>query len=287
MSRQTMVGIVCAALSATAVAGCGGDDDPACTTELRPGGGAADVRSQLPLLPVGVTWQWQIDGELETDLDVSVYDVDLFDASSADIETLRNAGRVVICYFSAGSWEEWRDDADAFDEAVIGRPLEGWPGERYLDHRDAGVRALMQARLDLAVSRSCDGVEPDNVDTHDADTGFDLTRADQLDYNRFLAAEAHQRGLSIGLKNAPDLVDDLVDDFDWALVEECVRYDECDAYRPFIDAGKAVLNAEYIDDACDTSDAIARYCDDPQRDGFSTLVKQWDLLAWGVSCAGR
>lgn len=279
--------LVCAAVWAVLTPGCGGDDEPACSNELRPGGGSADVRSQLPLLPPGVTWQWQIDGDLETDLDVTVYDVDLFDTAASDIAALRDAGRIVICYFSAGSWEEWRDDADAFDEAVIGEPLEDWPGERYLDHRDAGVRQLMQARLDLAVSRGCDGVEPDNVDTWDSRTGFDITRADQLAYNRFLAAEAHLRGLSVGLKNAPDLVDDLVDAFDWSLVEECVRYDECDAYRPFIEAGKAVLNAEYIDDECDTSSAIARFCDDPQREGFSTLVKQWDLLAWGVSCDAR
>lgn len=280
-------GALVGVLVSVAGVGCGGDDEPDCTADLRPAGGAMDVRAGLPALPVGVTWQWQIDGDVETELDVSVYDVDLFEVDDADIAALRDSGRVVICYLSVGSWEEWRPDAASFAADVIGKPLDGWPGERYLDHRDATVRAIIRARFELAVERGCDGVEPDNVDTWDADSGFDLTRDDQLDFNRFLAETAHELGLSVGLKNAPDLVDELVDVFDWSLVEECVRYDECDAYRPFIDAGKAVLHAEYLDDACDDASAIATLCDDPQRDGFSTLVKQWDLLAWGVTCDAR
>lgn len=36
--------------------------------------------------------------------------------------------------------------------------------------------------------------------------GFPLTANDQLDYNRFLAYEAHSRNLSVGLKNDLDQV---------------------------------------------------------------------------------
>ena len=45
----------------------------------------------------------------------------------------------------------------------------------------------MAARLDLAVSRQCDGVEPDNMDGYMNDSGFDMTGAHQLAYNRWLA----------------------------------------------------------------------------------------------------
>ena len=68
---------------------------------------------------------------------------------------------------------------------------------------------MIASRLDIAAARGCDGVEPDNVDGYDNDSGFELTRADQIDFNRFLATEAHQRGLSVGLKNALDLVEEL------------------------------------------------------------------------------
>lgn len=42
----------------------------------------------------------------------------------------------------------------------------------------------MQARLDLAVQKGCDGVEPDNVDGYQNNSGFPLTAQDQLAYNR-------------------------------------------------------------------------------------------------------
>jgi hypothetical protein len=97
----------------------------------------------------------------------------------------------------------------------------------------------MELRLDLAVEKRCDGVEPDNVDAYDGnDPGFPLTYEDQIDYNTFLAAEAHSRGLSVGLKNDLAQVEDLLDLFDWALNEECFQWDECGDLQPFIDPGQ-------------------------------------------------
>jgi len=197
---------------------------------------------------------------------------------------LRADGRKIICYFSAGSREDWREDASAFDPADIGRPLDGWPGENWLDIRSPRVRVIMEARLDRAAARGCDAVEPDNVDAYANDSGFPLTRQDQLDYNRFLANAAHARGLSVGLKNAVDLIADLQPDFDWALNEECLAYEECTAYAPFLNAQKAVFHVEYVDAAADGPARLAQVCADPSRQGFSTLVKLWDLDAWRLSC---
>lgn len=232
----------------------------------------------------GTSWQWQLTETIDTSVDVDVYDIDLFDAPQAVIDTLHADGRRVICYFSAGSYEEWRDDADDFPVPAIGDPLDGWPGEAWVDHRDAGVRAIMQARLDLAVDKACDAVEPDNVDGFTNQTGFDLSADDQLDYNRFLATEAHARGLSIGLKNDVDQVDDLVDAFDWALNEECVSYDECETTSPFIDQGKAVFHVEYVDDPADGQALADTVCPQTTALGFSTLIKEWDLTAWRIAC---
>ncbi len=233
---------------------------------------------------VGTTWQWQLTGEIDTSLDVQVYDIDLFDAPQATIDALHADGRIVICYFSAGSYEEWRDDADAFPPAAIGEPLDGWPGEAWVDHRDEGVRAVMQARLDLAVDKACDAVEPDNVDGYTNATGFDLAGEDQLDYNRWLAEQAHGRGLSVGLKNDVDQVDDLVDAFDWALNEECVAYEECETTSPFIDAGKAVFHVEYVDETADGEALAGDICPQTAPLGFSSLVKEWDLGPWRLAC---
>ena len=66
------------------------------------------------------TWQWQLTDEIDTSIDVAMYDVDLFDVPQAVVDSLHAEGRVVVCYFSAGSWERWRPDADDFPDAVLG-----------------------------------------------------------------------------------------------------------------------------------------------------------------------
>lgn len=225
------------------------------------------------------SWQWQLTGTIDTSIDAAMYDIDLFDAPQATIDSLHSDGRIVICYFSAGSFEDFRPDASSFPMSARGNALEGWPGEFWLDTRDATVRQIMQARLDLAVTKHCDGVEPDNVDGYANDSGFPLTAQTQLDYNRFIASEAHARGLSVGLKNDLDQVPDLVGDFDWALNEECVQYDECGALAPFIAVSKAVFHVEYGDAAL--ADTV---CPMTQPLDFSTLIKNLDLDAFRVAC---
>ncbi|MBV1857681.1 MAG: endo alpha-1,4 polygalactosaminidase, partial [Nannocystaceae bacterium] len=129
-----------------------------------------------------------------------------------------------------------------------------------------------------------DAVEPDNVDGYTNPTGFDLTADDQLDYNRWLATAAHDRGLSVGLKNDVDQVEALVDEFDWALNEECVTYEECETTSPFIEQGKAVFHVEYVDDTADGPALVDTVCPQTSALGFSTLIKEWDLTAWRLAC---
>jgi hypothetical protein len=245
-------------------------------------GGSDDNRYQPP---AGVSWQWQLSGTVNPAHDARIYDIDLFDTSPELIRALQAEGRRVICYFSAGSYENWRADADQFPQEVLGSSLEGWPGERWLDIRSAEVAAIMQARLDLAAEKGCDGVEPDNVDGYANDSGFDLGYGDQLAYNRLLATEAHARGLAIGLKNDLDQVDDLVDDFDFAVNEQCFQYGECDLLTPFIDQGKAVLQAEYQQVYVDDPAAREALCRDARARQFSTLILPVDLDdAFRLSC---
>lgn len=231
--------------------------------------------------PVDATWQWQLqpdgNGEINTTYAVDVYDLDLFEASAALIAELQGSGRRVICYFSAGTFEDFRPDAGQFAAADLGSTLEDFADERWLDIRSENVRRILQARLDLAVERGCDCVEPDNVDAYANDSGFPLTAEDQLDFNRFIADEAHARGLCVGLKNDLDQIAQLVGYFDFAVNEQCHEYDECDALRPFIDAGKPVFSAEYADEFVNDPARRAEICADAQALGLQTLVLPLDL----------
>lgn len=225
----------------------------------------------------GTSWQWQLSGSIDTSIDVEMYDIDLFDAPQAVIDELKAAGRVVICYFSAGSWEDWRPDAADFPAATQGRS-NGWPGERWLDVRQLDALApVMTQRLDLAVSKGCDGVEPDNVDGYANNTGFPLSSSDQLAFNRWLADRAHARGLSIGLKNDLDQIEELEPWFDWALNEQCFEFNECDLLLPFVRANKAVFGVEYKGNPAD-------YCPRANALDYDWLVKDLDLGAPRQSC---
>lgn len=236
----------------------------------------------VPAIPNGVTWQWQITEAVDTSVDVAVYDVDLFDLTPAVERTLHGDGRIVVCYFSAGSYEPWRPDADQFPPTSVGRPLDGWPDERWVDHTDPVVRDIMVARLDLAVERGCDGVEPDNITAYNNNSGFGLSATEQLDFDRFLADAAHTRGLAIAMKNDVEQVPLLVDWFDFAVNEECADFDECSTLAPFVDQGKAVLHAEYVDQWSDASDRAAEVCG--VEPGLSTIIKEWDLGPLLLAC---
>jgi hypothetical protein len=216
----------------------------------------------------GTRWHYQLSRAFDVKKDlksgVQIYVIDLFDNPKSTVDALKKKGARVVCYFSAGSWEDWRPDAKKFAKAVLGKALDGWPGEKWLDVRAASLRPLMQARLDLCREKGFDGADLDNVDGYTQNSGFKISASQQLAYNRFLAAEAHARGLAVGLKNDVDQVEALVKDFDFAINEECFQYQECKKLLPFIEQGKAVFHMEY---GLKTS----KFCAQAKAYGFSSV----------------
>lgn len=260
------------ALAVTATGAGGLSSQATFTVSASPGPGG-EIWSPAP----GTSWQWQLTTPVDTSVTADVYDIDLFDNDASVVADLHAAGRAVVCYMSAGSYEDWRSDAGLFPASVLGSN-NGWPGEKWLDIRQIDVLApIMEARLDLCQEKGFDAVEPDNIDGYTNRTGFPLTAADQLAYNRWLADAAHERGLGIALKNDVDQVDELVGDFDFAINEECFRYNECLAVVPFILAGKAVLHVEY-------NQLTTIFCPVTTLLGFSSMKKQLDLDAWLEPC---
>ena len=70
----------------------------------------------------GVTWQWQLQGTVDTTIDAELYEIDL-DVEQKVIDSLHQDGRKVIAYFSAGSAENWRSDYGLFNVADLGEHL--------------------------------------------------------------------------------------------------------------------------------------------------------------------
>jgi hypothetical protein len=228
----------------------------------------------------GTSWQWQLTGNLDTTFDVTVYDIDLFETTPAQIDALHAAGRKVVCYFDT-AYEPGRPDSAAL-APYEGNPVDGWPGQFWLDIRQKPVVDVQLARIALAAQKHCDGIEADDVDSRSNNPGFPITTADQEGFIRTLAAEAHARGLAYGLKNDLDEIADLVSISDFAINEECFQYTECDLLAPFVSAQKAVFQVEYTDGNLATKGAT--FCDSANAQNFDSLVKHLDLDAPRFSC---
>ncbi|WP_165962871.1 endo alpha-1,4 polygalactosaminidase [Occultella glacieicola] len=251
-------------------------------------GGAGDPDRWSPEAgPTVPSWQIVLAAEPGAELaeldGVDVYDLDGADTAPDRVAALAATGAHTICYVNAGAWEDWRDDADEFPTEVIGAAYPGWDGERFLDIRRLEVLApLMEARLDGCAAAGFDAVDPDNIDSYDTATGFDLTRADAVAYALWWASAAHERGLAVGQKNAPDLTEDLVGEFDFAVTEDCAADGWCADVSGYLDAGRPVFAIEYTD-RTDT-DAFHGYCSDPALAGFSLVLKNRDLDEWRAGC---
>jgi len=230
----------------------------------------------------GVSWQWQLGGsKVDTSYNADVYDIDGFDNSKATVDRLHGRGSRVVCYVSVGSWENWRPDKGRFPKKVLGNKYYGWPGEKWLDIRRIDlIGPIMESRIDMCAAKGFDAIEPDNMDGYTNKTGFPLTYTDQLRYNRWLADEAHERGLSIAMKNDEAQVEDLLPYYDFAITEDCFDGRWCGKMSPFVEQNKAVLAAEYTD----TGITRQKFCPRAEDLGFNAMLKKRNLGPWRRAC---
>lgn len=212
-----------------------------------------------------------------------VYDIDGEYNSAETVAYLHARGKKVICYFDAGVYETYRQDAHKFQELspqIWGNADEGWNDSFWLDIRRVDeLEPIMKARMQECKDKGFDAIEPDEIDGWENDTGFPLTYQDQLNYNKALARWAHEIGMSIGQKGDIIQTRDLVDDFDWTLNEECFQYRECtNPYDPnldeivpglqlYVQRNKAVFVAEY---KAFTSTRWASICATSANERFNT-----------------
>lgn len=97
--------------------------------------------------------------------DAPVWDIDLFDNPASTVSILQAAGKTVICYFSAGTAEDWRDDYKSFASADLGKVLPEWPNERWIRTGSQSIRNIMAKRIKIAADKGCDAIDPDNTGT--------------------------------------------------------------------------------------------------------------------------
>jgi hypothetical protein len=219
-------------------------------------------------------WDIQFAEPFALDRDVAVMDLDVDALPEGTFETLTARGVKVLCYVSVGTAETYRDDWGTFPKVLIGKNWPEWPDEYYLDIRRLDVLLpIMQARFARCAAAGANGIEPDNQDLQWADSGFDISADDTVAYMRALADLAHGMGLTIGQKNNPDVVPDLVGVLDFIVTEDCHHDGWCDQVTPYIAAGKPVYAIEYTDHPLDWDAA----CHAADQLGLLMIRKDRDL----------
>lgn len=113
---------------------------------------------------------------------------------------------------------------------------------------------------------------------------------------QFLSDEAKKHNMAIGLKNAGKIIPDVIDFIDFSVNEQCIQYDECETFAPFIDADKPVFNIEYPagdgeDESKIKSNAKDEICSKKGKakgtEGFSIVIKLMSLNGWVEYCDGE
>lgn len=292
----------------------GGNDEsqsPPISTPIPPPTGNGTVWQPA----VNSTWQIVLKEPIKisaenktTEPDVEIFDIDLFSNSNETIRQLHDLGKKVICYFSGGSYEPYRPDSSQFQLSVLGKALDGWDDEKWIDIRSESVRDIMAARIKLAYEKGCDAVDPDNVDAYvrsvqcslilrlmltmlqNNENGLDLTQADTVSFMAYLANVTNSYNMSVGLKNAGEVLTNLTSVVHFSVNEQCVQYKECETFAPMIQAGKPVFHIEYPRGAPGgisgktAASSCSRSGAGQGSDDFSSLLKGELLDGWVEFC---
>jgi Glycoside-hydrolase family GH114 len=212
-------------------AGAGGSADAAGGSSAATGGGSS-VEVRLP--PANAGFDYQIGEAYDPPDGVQIV--------SRDREASPAPGIYNICYVNGFQTQPQDNNAWLQDhpELVLmgenGDPVENsdW-GEYLLDTSTADKRrALLE--IELPWIQGCkeagfDAIEVDNLDSYSRSGGL-LEQTGNIEFMRLLSDAAHVWGLAVGQKNSAELlpkVDALGTDF--AVVEECNRWNECGDFK--------------------------------------------------------
>ncbi|MGY0021849.1 endo alpha-1,4 polygalactosaminidase [Streptomyces sp. YJ-C3] len=152
---------------------------------------------------------------------------------------------------------------------------EDWD-EALLDLSTADKRArlakIVGPWIDGCADDGYQAVEPDNLDSYNRSKGL-LKPADAVAFAKLITDRAHAAGLAAGQKNTTELLPKRAAmGFDFAVAEECGRYDECADYASAYDDRVFVIEYRAAD--------LARAC---RAEGtrLSIVLRDLDVLPAG------
>lgn len=193
------------------------------------------------------------------------------------------AGLYNICYVNVFQtqpdeiswWQANHDDLllkDANGQYVVDSD---W-GENLIDvstpAKRTAVAAIVNGWIDGCAAKGFKAVEPDNIDSYERSKGL-LQKSNAIALLKLLASHTHDKGLAIAQKNTTDLgTAGKAAGLDFAIAEECGRYDECGDYTSVY--GNNVIVIEY------TKSAFTKACN-AYGASLSIVLRDLDVTAPG------
>jgi hypothetical protein len=204
-----------------------------------PGTGVPEVSA----FPVGARVDYQLGGAYPPEDGVRGV---VRDRTAAPVVGLWSACYVNAFQTQPGSGD-WPEDLILHDTSGARVADPEWPDEHLLDISSPSKRdqvvVIVGAWIEECAADGYSAVELDNLDSYTRSRGL-LDVDDAAATARILVDRAHEAGLAVGQKNAPELAGAGLG-FDYAVAEDCGRYGECDAYTDVY--GAAVMDVEYTD----------------------------------------
>jgi predicted small lipoprotein YifL len=243
-ASRGVVSLVVALAAALTLAGC----SPSGPVEFT---GHTSVADPVKPLPTDGKFDYQLGGGYTPPSGVTIVTRDSTDTPAA--------GLYNICYINGFQTQDYlkswwlKHHPTLVLRGKNKKPITdaGWPGEMILNSSTAAKRksiAAVQAKtIATCASKGFDAVEFDNLDSYSRSKGK-LTKSDNVALAKLLVASSHKDGLAAGQKNAVELSKTAhsTDHFDFAMAEECYRYNECAGYTDVY--GSQVLDVEYTND---------------------------------------
>lgn len=192
------------------------------------------------------------------------------------VQALKKQGTDSICYFSGGSLNLNRPEDVVWVErfrkiGLLGPPVQKFsssyrPECRRRHQHDSNeekmkdahcywgdnvwlrpsthplMYAYLNSRVRMCAERGFSAIEADNVNSaSQEELRGQATLADEVRMLRMITRICARNNVRCGLKNSGDVAQEVARDFDFAVVERCRQYRECDLYHSFVE----VLGIEY------------------------------------------
>jgi hypothetical protein len=199
----------------------------------------------------GLSWYRDL-GDIPEVKDVDLYFINLYSTrNSINVANMQSNGRTIVyCQIPAGVYNEETETTFStetlYPEIYVGEQKSQSSYDYWVNIKADTVKDILSQKILYASEIGCDGVNFVDVNLETKDTGFNITLADQIEFNLFLASEAHTLGLSVSFQDVENQIAQISAESDILVSEECFVNGTCSEYESFGE-DKPVLDIEYSD----------------------------------------